>query len=130
MSDNNGWPGKPGVPLNPEISGWHWLKTPDGLEVPYEWRAAGESERGHWPDYWVPVHDDNWQAMECTYLGPCLTPDQAAALQARMAELERALKINFHKHVQGASAADVVITRILPYSVSDVELKKLTEGGR
>jgi hypothetical protein len=50
------------------------------------------------------------------------------AMQARVAELEKALKINFHKHVQGASAADVVITRILPYSVSGVELKRLTEG--
>lgn len=51
-----------------------------------------------------------------------------AAKDARIAELEKALKINFHKHVQGASAADVVITRILPYSVSDVELKKLAGG--
>jgi hypothetical protein len=25
MSDNNGWPGKPGVPLNADKSGWHWL---------------------------------------------------------------------------------------------------------
>ena len=60
MTDTtNTWPGKPGVPMNPEKDGWHWLKTPDGLEVPYEWRAAGECERGRWPDYWVPVHDDN-----------------------------------------------------------------------
>ena len=35
---------------------------------------------------------EGWSPEECTYLGPCLTPDQATALQARVAELEKALK--------------------------------------
>jgi len=28
MSDN-GWPGEPGVPLNPERDGWHWVQRVD-----------------------------------------------------------------------------------------------------
>ena len=82
MTDNNGWPGKPGVPLNQERDGWHWLKTPDENDVPYEWRGSGECERGRWPAYWVPVDADDWQPAECTYLGPCLTP---AEVEARIA---------------------------------------------
>jgi hypothetical protein len=31
MTTTNGWPGVPGVPLNPERDGWHWLKTGHGL---------------------------------------------------------------------------------------------------
>ena len=94
MEQEGEWPdpARPGVPLNPELDDWHWLKTRDGLQVPYEWRAAGECERGRWPNYWVPVHDDNWQAMECTYLGPVLSHNQTKALQARVAQLEAVLR--------------------------------------
>jgi len=94
MTDNNGWPGKPGVPLNPERDGWHWLKTPDGLEVPYDWRAAGECERGRWPAYWVPVDHDDWQVAECTYIGPALTPAEVKARgdNVRKDALEKAAK--------------------------------------
>jgi hypothetical protein len=90
MSDNN-WPdpARPGVPLNPEQSRWHWLKTPDGLEVPYEWRAAGECERGRWPAYWVSVDADDWQPAECTYLGPCLTPGEVGARVKEAVDLGR-----------------------------------------
>ena len=119
---NNGWPGKPGVPLNPGLPGAHWLKgcTEDA------WMYDGDN--GWWGPGYSHKLDAETVAAGYAYLGPCLTPDQAMALAARVAELEKALKINFHKHVQGASAADVVITRILPYSVSGVELKRLTEG--
>ena len=94
MTDtNNTRPGKPGVPLNPEKDGWHWLRTPDGEIVPYNWRPEGECERGRWASEWVYDKDDDWPPEECAYLAPCLTPDQASALQTRVAELEGALRI-------------------------------------
>ena len=92
MTETNTWPDKPGVPLNPERDGWHWFKTPDGELVPYNWRPAGECERGRWPSQWVYDMEDDWSPQSCTYLGPCLTPDDATALQARVAELEGALQ--------------------------------------
>lgn len=76
-------PARPGVPLNSERDGWHWLLTPDDEEATYHWRAAGECERGHWPSAWVFDHGTDWHPSDCTYLGPCLTPTQvAAAVQA------------------------------------------------
>ena len=88
MTANNNWPDKPGVPLNPERDGWHWLKArSDNLKAtwrekfPAQWTAGNR----HWihgtyaPEYAA----ENW-----TYLGPCLTPDQATALQKRVAKLE------------------------------------------
>lgn len=83
MTANNGWPGKSRVPINPERDGWHWLKTPDNEVIPFEWRVAGECERGRWPSYWVRQDEDCWTAEECEYIGPCLTHDEATALQAR-----------------------------------------------
>ena len=90
MTTNNGWPdpARPGVPLNPERDGWHWLKTPDSEVIPFEWRVEGECERGRWPSYWVRQNEDCWTAEECEYIGPCLIPDEATALQKRVAELE------------------------------------------
>ncbi len=96
MSDNN-WPdpARPGVPLNPERDGWHWLKTPDENDAPYEWRGSGECERGRWPAYWVLVDADNWQPAECTYIAPVLTPAEVEARvkQARRDALEEAARV-------------------------------------
>ena len=96
MSDtNNGWPGKLGVPLNPEEPRYHWVEGCDGENTIVFWRGHGGDthhengdlkELDHWSGY--PM----WIAQEWTYLGPCLTPDQATALQARVAELEGALE--------------------------------------
>ena len=92
MTDTtNGWPGKPGVPLNPEKDEFHWLRTPDGELVPYNWRPEGECEWGRWVSKWIYDKEYDWNPKDCTYLGPCLTPDEATALQARVAELDGAL---------------------------------------
>jgi len=73
------WPtDRPGVPLNPERDGWHWLRTPDDQTAPYEWRTAGECERGRWPSHWVSGVDE-WKGTDCAYLGPCRTPAEVAA---------------------------------------------------
>ena len=83
MTGTNGWPGKPGVPLNPERDGWHWVNgTPREWVVFYDggsWRLAGSDYRPH-----------EWAHR--IYQGPCLTPDEATALQARVVELEAGLK--------------------------------------
>ena len=92
---NNGWRGKPGVPLNPEQSDWHWLawgnEKPTAVEWGSEhWFNPDEPENGHWcfggGQYGTAkeVADDGW-----TYLGPVLSHDQTTALQARVAELKR-----------------------------------------
>ncbi len=81
-------PARPGAPLNPEQEGPHWLRYEhDGyVEVSaFLWERDG---------YWVKsrhVHYSEWLGR-WTYLGPCLTPDEATALQARVAELEGALR--------------------------------------
>ena len=96
MSDtNNGWSGKPGVPMNPEEPRYHWVKGCDGEDTIVFWCGHGgdtHHENGdlkdldHWSGY--PM----WIAQDWTYHGPCLTPAEAAVLQARVAELEKALK--------------------------------------
>jgi hypothetical protein len=86
MSDNNGWPGKPGVPLNPEREEWHWLVCPLKHDVfPRFWRAAGEAQNCRWTAKWLYSRND-WNPKECTYLGPCLTP---AEVDARVAKARR-----------------------------------------
>ena len=92
MTDTtNGWPGKPGVPLNPEKDGWHWVKTEHGL-TPWRWKENPESIM--WEFGWGAgdgvISPAYFAALgPCTYLGPVLSPDEATALQARVAELER-----------------------------------------
>jgi hypothetical protein len=51
MNDNNGWPGKPGVPLNPEQDSEGHVWTVDGVMEIYRWVASKqwyENTRGHW----------------------------------------------------------------------------------
>ena len=88
MTDtNNGWPGKPGVPLNPEKDGWHWLESIEGL-VPALW--AWPLWR-HCRDFWDQRAPGWMEEQEWRYHGPVLMPDEATALQSRIAELEAAL---------------------------------------
>jgi hypothetical protein len=86
MSENNNWPGEPGVPLNPEVSGCHWVTHPadeqsDNGKMAVYWNGAG---------YWFlpgvawklePVEMEKYK-----YHGPCLTP---AEVDARIAIARR-----------------------------------------
>jgi hypothetical protein len=90
MSDNNGWSGKPGVPLNPAEPGFHWVEGCDGTATVVFWRGHGGDthyENGDLKelDYWSghPM----WQAKEWRYLGPCLTPAEVEALKAEVPRL-------------------------------------------
>jgi hypothetical protein len=99
MTNPNNWPdpAKPGVPLNPERDGWHWLQSERGRGLaPKEWRA-GETRR------WCMSNGElcaDWQIAErYTYLGPCLTPAEVAAREraARREGREEAARI-FDEH--------------------------------
>jgi hypothetical protein len=74
---NNGLPGKPGVPLNPGLPGAHWLKgyTEDA------WMYDGDG--GWWGPGYSHKLDAETVAAGYSYLGPCLTPDEATAMQKK-----------------------------------------------
>ncbi|MFN8996544.1 MAG: hypothetical protein ACK5X3_23170 [Pseudomonadota bacterium] len=79
MTDTtNGWPGKPGVPLNPERGGWHWLSGVTERPAAFEWLAHKQAwlfHRAQPEAQAMPPHDFRlW-----TYLGPVLTPEEATA---------------------------------------------------
>jgi hypothetical protein len=84
MSD---WDGRP---QNPERTAPHWFRTPEGHDVIVWWHCEATSM---WWDR--PV-----QAMGFTYLGPCHTPVEVAALieAARREERERQLKLLHEAH--------------------------------
>jgi hypothetical protein len=74
MSETNGWPGKPGVPMNPERDGPHWLKDPDSdRQFVVDWSAASG---------WRSIFTQDAIAAHMLYAGPCLTP---AEMEARIA---------------------------------------------
>ena len=80
-------PAKPGVPLNPERDGYHWLFNPDDDRPhPVIWVA----DLGAWAgvgDVWTPRIVTE---MNLCYQGPVLKPD-ADALRAENARLREAL---------------------------------------
>lgn len=77
-----------GVPPKPEQDGWHFLLMNNGTLNPTCWRAKG---------FWVDPPGCSGSALPevvalwNSYVAPALMPDQAAALQKRVAELEEAL---------------------------------------
>jgi hypothetical protein len=89
MSDNNGWAGKPGVPLNPEQDGWHWGERDGGLE-PRFWSSGQQSWAGARNSWITP----KMLAALFDYAGPCLTPAEvdARVTQARRDALEEAAR--------------------------------------
>ena len=78
-----------GVPLNPERDGWHWISTLPQLP-PSPWRWSVADGVGDW---FAP--GSRWcsplGAVAChTYLGPCLTPADHAAVVEAAVQAERA----------------------------------------
>jgi len=85
--DNNGWPGKPGVPMNPERDGAHVLRFSSGKEWTCIWRSTLVS-------FWVldtghRLAPSEIVSYRATYLGPCLTPDEVQNLRDDLASAER-----------------------------------------
>jgi hypothetical protein len=107
MTDNS-WPDPelPGVPLNPEKDGWHWV----GGE-PIFWQSDGEQ--------WL-VYDCYFQWKECghkEYLGPCLTPAEVFefASSVAMRERERCAQIAsiFGQGKAGIEASKIIEKEIM-----------------
>ena len=74
MVDNpNGWPDKPGVPLNPDRSGWHWLlptpRVSPRFPMAMEWVASWQE----WKVGNAPISPDRIAANGWMYEAPCLT---------------------------------------------------------
>jgi hypothetical protein len=89
MTTTNGWPGKPGVPLNPEKDGWHWLEdSVDGV-------GTGHIEAVYYFAWSVPIwyragnRSPITKPKQWRYLGPCLTPDEVQNLRDDLASAER-----------------------------------------
>ena len=77
-ADPNGWPSRPGVPLNPRRNGWHWLRRAyDGRCICMQWSAK---ER-RWLDG-VKLSADTVVEYGAIYLGPALLPTEVAAREA------------------------------------------------
>ena len=86
MSD---WPdpNKPGMPLNPERDGWHWIVAWGDKLFVAEWDSDQQ-------DYvWFDGGDDPSGMVEngWTYAGPVLTSSEADTLRAENARLRFAL---------------------------------------
>ena len=86
----SGWPDldKPGVPLNPERDGRHWLfDAKSNVSFPEFWVAG----MGAWAvgDVWTPRMVAE---MGLHYQGPVLTPAEADALRAENARMRGALE--------------------------------------
>lgn len=85
-----GWPdaSKPGVPLEPQRDGWHWLQFNDDRPIPTAWIAeidAWASGAAYSPEGVVE--------LGFRYVAPCLTPAEVAArvAAARREGVEAAL---------------------------------------
>ena len=106
----SGWPDKdkPGVPMNPERNGRHWLFDPENNKsYPEVWVAEIEA--------WAV--GDAWTArmvaeMGLHYLGPVLTPAETDTLRAENARLRDALS----GLMEGASAEEGWWTLIRAHS--------------
>lgn len=81
MTTTNNWPDKPGVPLNPEKDGWHWVKIIHGISHPRPRLWWSKIDRWELSD--GALISPSEFAERWRYLGPVLTPDEAAALQVR-----------------------------------------------
>ncbi len=106
------WPDmtRPGVPLNPERDGWHWLQGTAETPAALEWRfsAVGRPERG-W--YLHRAQHGVIYAQEMTlwrYLGPCLTPSEVAAHTAAAWLAAREACAVWHEEEEAAARSKIV----------------------
>lgn len=100
-----------GVPQNPELDGWHWLRMGGVFVAPYRWTAGKVDPRnGFWlyPPDWEIMPEDKLISRQA-YLGPCLLPSEHAALLAERAALraerdaERQLRITLERQREAAN---------------------------
>lgn len=88
MTTDTGWPGGPGVPLNPERDGWHWLRDNNpGEIVAALWNGP---DCTHWSNVWDFAGNDEGLGPESVaryyaYVAPCILPAELAAAEAAAA---------------------------------------------
>lgn len=89
MTTDTGWPGGPGVPLNPERDGWHWLRDNNpGEIVAALWNGP---DCTHWSNVWDFAGNDEGLDPESVaryyaYVAPCILPAELAAAEAAAAQ--------------------------------------------
>jgi hypothetical protein len=76
---NNGWAGRPGVPLNPEKRQWHWVCGHSPAEKPRPELWSRNVAGFFW---WSSMMwREDAAALHWRYLRPCFMPDQEAELE-------------------------------------------------
>jgi len=89
----SGWPDplKPGMPLNPERDGWHWLLQP---VTEKQWIIAWNPDWNYWGAFpGISPNDMGHPKLRgYKYIGPVLTPAEAGALRAENARLRETLE--------------------------------------
>ena len=70
-----------GRPENPERDGWHWLCAAVGIGAPYPMLWSADGKAWDTGDGWVFCTDPALTERQ-RYLGPCLLPEEVAALVA------------------------------------------------
>lgn len=88
-ADPNGWPDaeRPGVPMNPEVDGWHWLHHPEDLRPIV---AGWQAELHGWPS--GELHSPQGIVdLGYRYLGPALLPSEVKRLREEVASLRLTL---------------------------------------
>jgi hypothetical protein len=99
MSENNNWPGKPGVPLNPERDGWHWVQRVDKGFVPSPrivlWTDDWASGQFSWDAIGYESASERKFGRDFCYIAPVLTPAEVDARikEARRDALEEAARV-------------------------------------
>ena len=125
MSDPNGWPdeARPGVPMNSEVSGWHWVgEAADPIAL--FWKAVP-----HLLDGGVWLSGSRAIRSVWTYLGPCLQPAEVAARveQARAKALEEAAAVARRVEIPGECSPAEAHGRMTGALAAAEAIRALTE---
>lgn len=89
MTADRPWPGEPGVPLHPEMDGWHWAEPCSGAKpIPIHW-CVNSFYRGMWAIREAVFSAPDFAARGWRYLAPCILPSGLAAERAAAAEAMR-----------------------------------------
>lgn len=112
MTENT-WPdpARPGVPLNPDFPGAHWLKgyTEDA------WMYDGDG-------WWGPGHshklDPETVAARYSYIGPCLKPDEVAAKEAQVMDFWATIEA-LRQEIAVKSARIAKLERLVKVLIND-----------
>lgn len=116
------WPDmtRPGVPLEPERDGahWLWISQATGALMAFQWRAPPGPDRvGAWANISREITTSyplDAVRMGLTYCGPCLTPAQVAAQVAAAVASPLAQMRRLYHHAQtGGTVTPDDLSRVI-----------------